>query len=343
MTKEQFDKMLQRYLRDECTEEEIRRIDRWIENMQGSADEITVHDDKKEIIRRNVWVKTEAVEGQVLAGLPVNPGLNSWKWTLRIAASIAVIAFSLFLFFNYTNTPTAAGEVAFESLDIEVITFRNTTNKATLIRLADGSTVLVHPGSQIKYPKTFGAKREISLSGEAFFDVAKDREHPFLVYSNELTTRVLGTSFLIKAYDDQKDITVSVNTGRVSVFSKQSASRTKQENEELTLTPNQRAVYSRHNHTVERRLVDSPRIVIDNQPRNIAYTNEPAGKLFKTLEKMYGVTIQYNERALADCTITTELTNEDLFQRMDIICLVLGAEYTVEGTVIVVEADGCSD
>jgi len=343
MTKEQFDNILQRYLRDQCTAEEIRFVENWIENIQQSADELTIPDDKKEIIRDKIWANMSFADDQVLADSPTNNGLSSWKWARRIAASIALIAASVFLFYKYSDTSTSTREIAFEDAGTEVVTYANSTNKPELIHLEDGSTVLVHPGSQIKYPKTFGNKREVSLSGEAFFQVAKDPQHPFYVYSNEVTTRVLGTSFLIKAYEHQENITVSVNTGRVSVTSKPPVAGTESLNEELILTPNQQAIYLRDKGTVEKQLVDNPRVLHEDEPMDIAYTNEPATKLFKTLERMYGVTIKYDEGTLANCNITTELTNEGLFERMDVICLVLGAKYRVEDAVIIVESGGCSD
>lgn len=343
MTKEQFDDILQRYLRDQCTEEEIRLVDSWIENIQQSADELTIQDDKKDIIRNKIWVNLSSAENRALADSAANTGFSRWKLAWRVAASIAFIAASVALFLKYSNTLTSTKEIAFEEADTEVITFSNSTGKPALIHLKDGSTVLVHPGSEIKYPKTFGNKREISLTGEAFFQVAKDAQHPFYVYTNEVTTRVLGTSFLIKAYENQEKITVSVSTGRVSVSSEISSPDTKNIREELILTPNQQAIYLRDKGIVEKHLVDNPRVLNEDQPTNISYTNEPVKKLFKTLEEMYGVTIKYNESALANCNITTEMTNEGLFERMDLICLVLGAKYRIEDAVIMVESSGCSD
>jgi len=343
MTKEQFDDILQRYLRDQCTEEEIRLVDNWIENIQQSADEFAIQDDKKHIIRNKIWVNMGSAENQVLANSTANTGSGRWKLAWRVAASIAFIAASAALFLKYPNTLTSTKGIAFEVADTEVITYSNSTDKPALIHLNDGSTVLVHPGSEIKYPKTFGSKREVSLSGEAFFQVAKDAQHPFYVYTNEITTRVLGTSFLIKAYQNQEKITVSVNTGRVSVSSEPSAATTANGREELILTPNQQAIYLRDKGTVEKYLVDNPRVLIDDKPTSISYTNEPVKKLFKTLEGMYGVTIKYDENAMANCNITTEMTNEGLFERMDLICLVLGAKYRIEDAVIIVESSGCSN
>ena len=85
--------------------------------------------------------------------------------------------------------------------------------------LEDGSSVKLTPNSTLSYPKRFASdKREVYLSGEALFVVAKNPEKPFLVYYNDIVTRVLGTSFTIKTNSVTKDLEVSVITGKVHVF-----------------------------------------------------------------------------------------------------------------------------
>ena len=84
--------------------------------------------------------------------------------------------------------------------------------------LQDGSTVILEPGGEFRYNEKFLNPREVYLSGDAFFEVTKDASRPFLVYANEITTKVLGTSFRIKANQGEKEIVVAVKTGKVSVM-----------------------------------------------------------------------------------------------------------------------------
>ena len=84
--------------------------------------------------------------------------------------------------------------------------------------LHDGSTVILEPGGEVRYNEKFLNTREVYLSGDAFFEVTKDASRPFLVYANEITTKVLGTSFRIKAKQGEKEIVVAVKTGKVSVM-----------------------------------------------------------------------------------------------------------------------------
>lgn len=95
----------------------------------------------------------------------------------------------------------------------------NTEAAPMKIALPDGSRVWLNTGSELSYPETF-EPRQTRLSGEAFFEVARDPLHPFTVTSGEVETRVLGTSFNIKAYADQP-VEVAVRSGRVAVSAAQ--------------------------------------------------------------------------------------------------------------------------
>ncbi|MBC8083762.1 MAG: FecR domain-containing protein, partial [Hymenobacter sp.] len=83
--------------------------------------------------------------------------------------------------------------------------------------LPDRSHVWLRPRSELRCAATFGATRTVRLRGEAFFDVTKDRAHPFVVRTAAVAVRVLGTSFNVKAYPKLPATTVLVRTGRVQV------------------------------------------------------------------------------------------------------------------------------
>jgi transmembrane sensor len=86
------------------------------------------------------------------------------------------------------------------------------------LKLADGTKITLNAGSKISYPEQFpGDKREVWLEGEAFFEVARDTARPFTVRAGEVNTRVLGTSFNIRAYPDEQNIQVAVASGKVKV------------------------------------------------------------------------------------------------------------------------------
>ena len=84
--------------------------------------------------------------------------------------------------------------------------------------LADGTKVYLNSMSSLKFPTQFkGNKREVELSGEAYFEVVKDKDRPFLVRAAGTTVKVLGTSFNVKAYDDEDDVITTLVEGSVKV------------------------------------------------------------------------------------------------------------------------------
>lgn len=333
MDRKEFDSLLQRYTSDQCTDEERSYVESWFDATQkpGSAPDLF----QQQRLRDKLW---NSIEKQSDIR---NSRFDFWKLS-KVAAVLLVAGSALFSYSYYVRTSADQSNSALSS-EMAIITISNSETSIRKISLLDGSKVLLHPGSELKYAQAFTSNREVYLTGEAFFEVKRDPAHPFLVHTGEVTTRVLGTSFLIQAYQEQKEIKVAVTSGRVSVFSKSLESFFKlwKNKEEHILTPNQQLVYNKDQKTSTKQLVSRPRMIIPDASKELVFTNEPVTRLFKALEKIYGVTIQHEEKVLANCTITTEMTDEGLFERMDVICHVLNASYSVSGTTIIVKSTGC--
>lgn len=222
--------------------------------------------------------------------------------------------------------------------------FDNSTAVPKDISLPDGSRIILQPGGKISYRTSSDrSAREVFLEGEAFFDVKRDVLRPFLVHSQEVTTKVLGTSFTVKADRDGKSITVSVKTGKVSVYTHRGSSGPSAKSTETILTPNQQVVYNRHENKVARMLVENPRALIPAEEiRKWHFEDAPVIDIFRALEKVYGVNIEFDVKTLSGCTLTTSISDESIYNRLDIICKAIGTTYTVEETRIVVRGSGCN-
>ena len=132
------------------------------------------------------------------------------------AAFIILLVAGLYAYHWKSTNPDKI--VKENSLAPEIIKVVNSGTTAQKLTLEDGSTVILEPGGEVRYNEKFLNRREVYLSGDAFFEVTKDASRPFLVYANEITTKVLGTSFSIKAKQGEKEIVVAVKTGKVSVM-----------------------------------------------------------------------------------------------------------------------------
>lgn len=274
------------------------------------------------------------------------------KFWFRIAASLTIVMFFAWLaksrlpesnlakFGEKENLATGSG------LLIEKI---NTTKAPLLISLEDGSRVTLAPESRIRYARKFvGGKREVYLTGEAFFDISKDPARPFFVYANELVTKVLGTSFTIKAYKTSKEVTVEVKTGRVSVFTQLDPDvEEKINNRELegvVLSPNQKIIYARDQIRMVKTLVEKPEIIISKaKAPQFIFEDAPVSEVFDSIGKAYGIDILYDEELLKGCPLTAILENQTLHEKLTIICKAIEANYEILDGQIVVHGKGCKN
>lgn len=237
-----------------------------------------------------------------------------------------------------------AGDIAgFSNMTQEI----NTSGKSKNVVLSDGSVVVLENNSSLKYSQDFNLKtRTVYLQGKAFFDVAKNAEKPFIIYSNGLVTKVLGTSFTITANEDDKDVTVSVVTGNVAVVPQDQFENLPEKQSSvlsgLLLTPNQKAVYSRGDAHLAKTLVDNPVLVDkDSKTRDFTFENTPVNEVFEVLSKAYGINLVYDKTIFENCSLIVGLEDEGLYDKLRVICTTLNATYKVMGSEILIEGKGC--
>ncbi|WP_353719207.1 FecR family protein [Dyadobacter sp. 676] len=243
---------------------------------------------------------------------------------------------------SYTELVSAVEEPLVEQ--------KNTTNTPILLTLPDRSTILLQPKSSVSYRKDFmaNALREVYLSGQAFFTVTKNRQRPFVVYSNELVTKVLGTSFMVKAFEDAKQVEVCVKTGKVSVFPRTDTEVCEGiEKPELAgtiITPNQKVLFSREQIQIRKELVEAPELLASAvlPAPLLKFQDMPVSNLFDNIEATYGIDIVYDHRSFGECLLTASFTNENLYEKMELICKGIEASFEVVDGKIVVSGRGCN-
>lgn len=300
--------------------------------------------------------QTERVIEQVLARTQRQqdrPLLNRVRWLNPVWLSVAAAMIGLAIGFSWLlNWPDPVRPVTYQAL-LNLVPAaqetQNTTDKPLLVRLTDGTTVLLQPNARLSYPPSFSAaNREVVLTGDAFFNVAHNPRQPFLVLANGMITKVLGTSFRIRANEADSTVTVEVKTGRVAVFAQADLNRARQSAglsaRSLLVTPNQQVVFVRQNEQMNQQLVAEPAVLKSpERNRDFVFTETPIGEVFTTLETAYGVDIVYDADALQRCSLTAPLGNEPLFDKLTVICRAIGGRYEVVGAQIVVQSDGCAD
>ncbi|WP_022823378.1 FecR family protein [Hymenobacter norwichensis] len=223
----------------------------------------------------------------------------------------------------------------------------NTGPQTRLVNLPDGSSVLLRPRTRLAFPARFtGLTRVVYLKGDAFFEVSKNPERPFFVSTAHLVTKVLGTSFEVQAQPEAPAVVVTVKTGRVSVYPQESQQAQRQLHtrklEGFVLAPNQQVIYHLQNRKLLRSLVPQP-ILQPGAPRTVAfeYAETPIRKIFADIEQAYNVDIVYDETTLGNCPITASLSDEPLFEKLNLLCKAVHASYEVLDTQIVVTGFSC--
>ncbi|RNL82271.1 FecR family protein [Sinomicrobium pectinilyticum] len=223
---------------------------------------------------------------------------NTLHWTApgKIAASVIILlGLGLSIYLKW-NTPA-------KTLPITILEKSTDWGQKLSLTLTDGTEVRLNSGSTIKFPERFtGNTREVELTGEAFFNVARNPKKPFIIKSDEIRTTVLGTSFNINTFPENEEITVTVATGKVKVASDSNA---------VFLGPEEQGVFDKKSNRISRRKTDI-RNFIQWKDGIIHFEDTSLFQVSKVLGAWYGVTFVFAEEELKNCHLTAIYNNEIL-------------------------------
>ncbi|MBS0032254.1 FecR family protein [Chitinophaga sp. 22321] len=265
---------------------------------------------------------------------------RSYRMIYRGIAAAAVVA-GLVLLVKWLQHPAPLTSPETEkqmAYNGEVIRY-NGNKEDELLFLPDGSKIVLSSGARVAYNLLMnGDKREVTLSGEAYFDIAKNPQQPFYIYTDKVVVKVLGTSFRVTSSGQQESVAVA--SGKVSVYLKgqdleQSAAK--------IVLPKQVCTYSREQATlVTTMMADLPVITAKlGKSNGLNFEDAHLDTVIKTLEKMYAIPITYNADVFANCYITVSLGNESLEDILKVITKTIDASYTISNYGIIIKGNGC--
>ena len=337
MDKNDFDALLQKYLHGTATPEEEALVEQWyaaIDNPNAASVEA-----EQGLTKRRIWQGVKRhVRDRGMAKVHTGRSFRL-TWALGMAAvlSAAVIAY-VFVFAPDAENPD---QFLGEGTHYAII---NSSPADSTVQLMDGSRISLQPGTMLHVAGSFNqTRRAVYLEqGEAFFEVAKDATKPFYVYTQNVVTRVLGTSFTVNAR--KPDVIVAVKTGKVSVFARAAQDPAPDAPAPVILTPNQQAVYDAQRGVLSRQLIDAPAPLLSElEIEHLHFDGAGAATIFDALSKAYGISIAYDRQMLASCRLTTSIDkNESLYERLDILCDAIGASYAIDGVTIKILSTGCN-
>jgi transmembrane sensor len=349
MSKQHFRTLLKRYQANDCTPQERRLVEQWFALLDGDPPRRTALESQQ--LEDRMWQAIQQKSQK--APSPVRANVSVQKWWMA-AAALVILGLSWFAFETFnTNSNTLSTDGKSDKFLSGLVQRTNTTNTNLEITLSDGSQVTLAPRSSLEYPAKFeSSRREVNLKGEALFLVTRNSKQPFFVNAGEVTTKVLGTSFRIETGDNNRKVEVSVLTGKVSVFQRNSPDEPAQDRIKngVILTPNQRVIYTQASRSFETSLVEQPMVVAPEdghpsaiQPANVSFAFEDAtmATVVEKLEKAYGIDIILENEELGKCLFTADLTEQPLFTKLDLLCASLNSTYEVRGTKILIMGNGC--
>lgn len=257
------------------------------------------------------------------------------KMVWQVAAVLAVLLISgSYLLLQRNSQPVSTAPTP-----MAMMTKTSGPGEQMRVTLPDQSVIWLNAESSISYPEKFeGSRREIKLSGEAFFEVTKNPERPFVVHTPNVTTTVLGTSFNIKAFDDQ-EATVTVATGKVRVTHPTADNKP----DEVYLLPNQQAVWSKENGVLQKKNIDAENFYAWKNG-TICFNNETLKETMHMLERWYNVSIKVNAANKVDRHyINGKYKDKKLYNILDGLCYIYNLEYEYlnDRTIVINEKTSC--
>ena len=215
--------------------------------------------------------------------------------------------------------------------------YQTTHRQKSRIVLPDRSIVHLNSGSKLIYTGKFEKDvREVTLEGEAFFEVTRNAEAPFIVKSGQLETRVLGTSFNIKAYPGEQNVQVAVATGRVAVTEKSA------DQEALILVPNEIASYDPSNGNLTKTMGNVPDLMAWKDGI-LVLEDKNFTEVGKILERWYGTKVIFESQQLENCRVRGKFNNPaNLQQVLEALQFVHDIQYELKADSVLIRGEGCA-
>jgi ferric-dicitrate binding protein FerR (iron transport regulator) len=258
-----------------------------------------------------------------------------WQW---VAAAVLVFAVAGGLLYKRgVQGDNSIAEIVIHEIHVPY-------GKTQKLKLPDGTQVMLNAGSTFSYPEAFEKNtRDVSLTGEGFFEVTKNAKKPFLVHTAKLTVKVLGTVFNVKAYNNDKTVETTLLKGKVQVELKNNPEK------KIILLPNEKLIVINNREPksvkpkeskIEYQVTELPDVKpeeiketawVDNR---ILFTNEVFEDVAAQIERKYNVQVVFEDQKLRTEQISGLLDKESLQEALGIIEMTTPFKFRVDGQTV---------
>lgn len=326
---------VERFFKDKCTPAEIEEVKEWFKTPGGQAylkekldqDISHLREDHikpmtSEIRSEKMW---DVIEAGVVpdnkhssASLPDRKSTSYWS----AAAAIILLLVSV-MFYVWQQVPLEKGEKMSQP-----VSYVAGADQQRALTLSDGTKIRLNSNAQIWIPEDFDrTSREVTLEGEAFFEVSDDDEKPFTVYTARATIKDLGTAFNVRAVADNPDVQVAVTDGKVSVWSDRQT-----EEKATELNEGQFGQLNLQSKTLQ---VD--RFNVNNylswMNGRLQYKSARLDKVSMQLSRIFDVSFAYSDHSLRRLTVETDFAHKSLEKVIEVIAMTLHIDYRIDEVV----------
>lgn len=305
--------LLDRYLNGTCTAEEKILVAAWLSNppypkeQQALADTWTVIQQE---IATHTALTNGSVTGQKSPEAPARQLPLRW---IAVAASL-LLALSVGLY-TVHQLKTKASVVSAE----EMVTIVTQAGSRKVVTLGDGTVVTLNSLSTLRYPKHFTAgSREVSLSGEAYFEVARDTKKPFQITTRHSHTKVLGTVFNLKDYEGEKQSTLTLTKGRVEFTATKTGRK-------CIVTPNLQAIAQAGGELSQHHVY--PGAYNGWKESRLVFNGHSLKEMLPVMERWYGIKIVLADAELGNKHCSGSYENPSLNELMKSLSFILQFHY----------------
>ncbi len=326
--------ILTKYLKNSCSDDDFEQLATWLkkeawkkEGMNWSLDHWKmVEPDMKKKDEKKYRVLLDQIHHKINLTERYNEGgklirlAKMARW-FNQAAAILFIPLLGVVFYLLLNRDIQSGQLTNLTVDsLEVIA---PVGSRTVVQLSDGSEVNLNYGSKIKYPRVFtGDRREITLSGEGYFQVAHNPEKPFMVKTGKLNIKALGTTFNVQSYPDDDLIATTLVEGKV-VLEKSVPGKADQRIE--TLVPGQHVSYSPESGKVVSTMNNIDQYIAWKDGK-LVFDNAPIQGVAERLERMFNVEIDVADD-VKEFSYTVTFSNDPLYLILDLMTQITPITY----------------
>ncbi|WPV01281.1 FecR family protein [Mucilaginibacter sp. cycad4] len=295
-------------------------------------------------------IKAQEVTEPAMAITPIKKSAIHYLW--RAAAAIVLIAGCSYLF--YSKKVSSGKEIASTTSGAWQNKNTSARDKSTIV-LTDGTRITLNSQSSLRYPTKFtGKTREVYLSGEAFFDVHKDHEHPFIIHTEKMNIKVLGTAFNVKSYPNDPSSETTLIRGAIEVTLDDRPS------DRIILKPTEKLIVKKGSFTTIRKnpaklspamdssagtqyvLTSFTRLHQDDSAvletswteNKLIFRDENFADLAARMERWYGVEIKFKNDEMKKYRFTGTYEKETITQALDALRITEDFHYKIKNSII---------